>query len=129
MVGLKFGSSRINAMAAFAAILPSAWEPEENLCPDAPTTSPAMKRPLTVDILLYPQNHSLGVPGMSPGPLHQKPAQPACEPRRYGSVGIISEGSLSGSTFLQAQSPAWPMAISRKSSQASASRCLILLAS
>ena len=37
---------------------------------------------------------------------------------------MISEGVLSGSMFLEAQSPAWPIAMSRKSSQASASRCL-----
>ena len=39
-------------MAALAAMRPSACEPEENLCPEAPQTSPIMNRPGTVDIRL-----------------------------------------------------------------------------
>ena len=38
--------------AAFAAILPSVNEPDENLWAVPPTVSPAPKRPSTVSILL-----------------------------------------------------------------------------
>ena len=52
------------------------------------------------------------------------PQQPECEPSRYGSVGISSEFFFSGSMFSPTQMPHWPMHMSRKSSHASASRCL-----
>ena len=51
------------------------------------------------------------------------PQQPECEPSRYGSVGISSDIFFSGSMFSPTQMPHWPMHMSRKSSQASASRC------
>ncbi len=37
-----------NLTMPLAAIRPSAWEPEENLWPEAPTPSPAVNRPFTV---------------------------------------------------------------------------------
>ena len=37
-----------NLIMAFMAMRPSAWEPEENLWPEAPTPSAAVKSPFTV---------------------------------------------------------------------------------
>src|SRR5208337_4126497 len=89
VAGSTFGMvllSRMNAMAPLAAIRPSACEPEENLWLDAPTPSPAEKRPLTVVMWLYTPMGShcfLYSAGMtSSGPHTHAPEAPECEPMK-----------------------------------------------
>src|SRR5574337_718796 len=104
-------------MADLAAMRPSAWEPEENLCEEAPEASPAQKSPFTVAMFSYPQKYSGGA--KSSGPLTQAPEAPEWEPMKYGSAAAISEDFSSGAVLVAAHRMAWEMVMSRKSSQAS----------
>ena len=61
----------------------------------------------------------------SSGPETQAPDAPECEPMKYGSQAMISEGFSSGCTLEAAQRMAWEIVISRKSSHASASSSFI----
>jgi hypothetical protein len=60
----------------------------------------------------------------SSGPETHAPEAPECDPMKYGSQAMISDGFFSGSTFVAAQRIACEMVMSRKSSQASLSSSL-----
>src|SRR5260370_39226548 len=78
------GLSYTYATAAFPASRPSVYEPDENLCADPPTPSPAAESPFTAVTRFHPQKNPFGA-GAS-RPLTHKTVAEACEPIGYGSV-------------------------------------------